>query len=182
MTDTQDRDPIHQPKSIQEFTFLVFRVGNIHFAQPVERLREVIRYREAQRVPYVPDFIEGVINIRGEIIPILDLRKRLNLPADITRKTRILLTWIRASIMGLVVDEAHEIIRVRLEQIQPVDTMTPVFLRPLVIGAITLADTRGERIILLPDFELLLRPEEEHEWIALKERGIDANNLSPPKA
>ncbi len=144
-----------------EYVFLTFRVGALTMAQPVERLREVLRYRPAQPVPNAPPFIEGLIELRGELIPILDLRKRWGVPADVTRRTRILVTWVQQYPVGLVVDEAHALLRVGLHQVRPVPPLPDTALADLIVGALL----DGERIVLLPDLDLLLRPHERRLWV-----------------
>ena len=154
---------VTDPERVSEYIFLAFRVGPVVLAQPVMRLREVLRYRSAKPVPYAPPFIEGIINLRGELIPVLDLRKRFGYPAELTSATRIIITWIHQNIIGLVVDEAAEIIHVAREQIRPVPALPETALQDLIIGAIVRPEDE-EGVILLPDFELLLRPAERREW------------------
>jgi purine-binding chemotaxis protein CheW len=144
-----------------EYVFLAFRVGTLTMAQPVERLREVLRYRPAQPVPNAPLFIEGLIEVRGELIPILDLRKRFGFPAEVTRRTRIVVTWIQQYPVGLVVDEAHALLRATLHQVQPVPPLPDTALADLIVGALL----DGEQIVLLPDLDLLLRPHERRLWL-----------------
>lgn len=162
MSAVTTRSPRQSP---EEFIFLVFRIGPVSLAQPVYRLREVLRYRPAKPVPYAPPFIEGIINIRGELIPVFDLRKRFGYPATVTPHTRIIITWISGQIIGLVVDEAARIIHVDKSQIRPVPSLPETALQDLIIGAIIRSD-QDDDIILLPDFELLLKPVERREWQA----------------
>jgi purine-binding chemotaxis protein CheW len=157
-----------------EYVFLAFRVGTLTMAQPVERLREVLRYRPAQPVPNAPLFIEGLIEVRGELIPILDLRKRFGFPAEVTRQTRIIVTWLQQYTAGLVVDEAHTLLRATLHQVQPVPPLPDTSLADFIVGALL----DGERIVLLPDFDFLLRSHERRLWVEFQPKA----EVPPPPA
>src|SRR3569832_2386558 len=86
-----------------------FRVGKEHFGVPIELVHEIVRIMEITAVPDAPDFIEGVINLRGKIIPVIDLRKRFGKTTNTTNKKKHNHdTKIMGKIVGLVVDAASE--------------------------------------------------------------------------
>jgi purine-binding chemotaxis protein CheW len=97
-----------------------FRVGKEHFGVPIELVHEIVRIMEITSVPDAPDFIEGVINLRGKIIPVIDLRKRFG-ETKITsgKKNRILVAEIMDKIVGLVVDAASEVVKIPPADIEP---------------------------------------------------------------
>jgi purine-binding chemotaxis protein CheW len=97
-----------------------FRVGKEHFGVPIELVHEIVRIMEITSVPDAPDFIEGVINLRGKIIPVIDLRKRFG-ETNITssKKNRILVAEIMDKIVGLVVDAASEVVKIPPADIEP---------------------------------------------------------------
>lgn len=87
-----------------------FRVGEDIYGVPIEKVREIINYSRVTSVPRAPDFIEGIINLRGQIIPVIDINKRFGL--DATKKTevsRIIVTQIGNNITGIIVDEVNEV-------------------------------------------------------------------------
>ena len=96
------------------------RVGKEHFGVPIELVHEIVRIMEITSVPDAPDFIEGVINLRGKIIPVIDLRKRFG-ETKITsgKKNRILVAEIMDKIVGLVVDAASEVVKIPPADIEP---------------------------------------------------------------
>ncbi|MCA3244291.1 MAG: chemotaxis protein CheW [Alphaproteobacteria bacterium] len=105
--------------SLQQLvTFELF--GEI-FALPILDVREIIRPTAITPVPQAPAFVEGVINLRGQIIPVVDLRKRFGLAAEnTTEETRIIVVELSGSmVIGLIVDSVREVERI------PVDTITP---------------------------------------------------------
>ncbi len=90
-----------------------FRIGGEDYAVDIMRVREIIHPLPITRVPRAPASVEGVVRLRGEVIPVLDVRKRLGLPASApTRRTRFLVVNVARRRIGLVVDEVCEVIRI----------------------------------------------------------------------
>src|SRR3990172_8509984 len=100
--------------------FVAFRVGMQSFAVEIHRIKEVLPYRTITSLPKAPSFLEGVIDLRGSLIPILDLRKRLGI-AEIRNdaQTRILVLRIKRQKLGLVVDSVLRVLAVPVENIDP---------------------------------------------------------------
>jgi purine-binding chemotaxis protein CheW len=92
---------------------LAIELDGAPYALPVERVREIVRLRAITRVPRVPEFVRGVIALRGEVIQVIDLRRRMGLPpAEPTRKSRIVVLHAEdGRIAGLLVDAVHEVLR-----------------------------------------------------------------------
>lgn len=100
---------------------VVFKVGAEEFAVDILLAKEVVVPREITRVPDAEEFVEGVMNLRGNLLPIIDLRKRLRARAATTmREQRIVVANIDDRMAGLIVDGASEVIRVTDEMIEPV--------------------------------------------------------------
>jgi len=97
-----------------------FRVGGEDYALDIMRLREIITPLPVTPVPRAPAFVEGVIRLRGDVIPVLDLRRRLGLPVTSpTRKTKVLIVLVAGRRLGLVVDEVTEVLRIPRAEIRP---------------------------------------------------------------
>jgi purine-binding chemotaxis protein CheW len=100
---------------------LSFELAGAPYAVPVERVREIVRMRPVTPVPRMPDEVRGVISLRGEMIELIDLRRRLSLGSvEPSRRTRIIV--IKTSddeVVGLLVDGVREVLRVSDEAIQP---------------------------------------------------------------
>lgn len=96
---------------------LAFELAGSPYAIPVERVREIVRVREMTRVPRVPDWVRGVVTLRGEVVQVIDLRMRLGLRADETnRRSRIIvLHGDDDRITGVLVDSVREVLRVEEE-------------------------------------------------------------------
>jgi purine-binding chemotaxis protein CheW len=96
-----------------------FRIGKENFGVPIGIVHEIVRMMEITVVPDAPAFIEGVINLRGKIIPVVDLRKRFAEQAEDNRRNRILVAEIAGHQVGLVVDSANEVLKLNAELIEP---------------------------------------------------------------
>lgn len=96
---------------------LSFELAGSPYAIPVERVREIVRVREMTHVPRVPDWVRGVVTLRGEVVQVIDLRMRLGLPAEeINRRSRIIvLHGDDDRITGVLVDSVREVLRVEEE-------------------------------------------------------------------
>ncbi len=143
-----------------DLRLIAFRVGPETFVLDIMAVRQIIRYEGSTSVPTAPDFVEGIIIVRNEAIPVIDLRDRLYPSLDgRPEQPLVLITRTSAGIIGLKVDEVRRIVNV------PPDTLLPP--PPLVRGV------RGELLIailpfedevfLLIDLEHVLTADEQHE-------------------
>lgn len=97
-----------------------FKLEQEEYGVNVLKVREIIRMPSITRVPNTPHYIEGVINLRGKVIPIISMRKRFNLPeGETSNQTRIMVIDMDGELMGFVVDAVSEVIRISESEIQP---------------------------------------------------------------
>lgn len=148
-----------------EVQLVVFQLAACELGAPIHQLREIIRVSEMTLMPKAPKFLAGIINLRGRIIPVLDLKKRFDMPlVDKTDETRILVVEIKDQILGLLVDKVVEVLRIDPSQIEPAKEKTlnlgPEFLEGrLVLGSRLILLFRMEKILAmdeakrLPEFE-----------------------------
>lgn len=95
-----------------ELQVVGFRIGRESFALPIGAVHEIVRPPEITAVPHAPDYVEGVINLRGRILPVIDLRKRFGATRiENTRKNRILVVDSDGRRVGLMVDAASEVLK-----------------------------------------------------------------------
>src|SRR3979490_2000828 len=103
-----------------EQQLVVFQLGAELYGVDIARVHEIIRLQTVTRVPRAPSFVEGVINLRGKVIPVVDLRRRFGLPlADHTRATRPVVVEIGDQVVGIIVDSVSEVLRVSTATIEP---------------------------------------------------------------
>lgn len=97
-----------------------FNIGSEEFGVDILKVQEINRMVDITKVPQAPHYVEGVINLRGKVIPIIDLRKRFNLELkEYDKNTRIVVVDINGSIMGMVVDSVSEVLRLPSNTIEP---------------------------------------------------------------
>ena len=101
-------------------TFVTFQLADEVFAIPVEPVRQVVRVSDITRVPHAPRPIRGVTNLRGRVIPVIDLRLRIGLEEmPIGRSTRVVAVASRGRVLGLLVDAVLQVVHLDLDQVQP---------------------------------------------------------------
>ena len=110
-----------EEKKISQVQLVVAKLANEEYGIPITQVQEIIQIPSITRVPGIPGFVEGVINLRGKIIPIVDLRKRFNLTQEqFGENTRIVVTTIDNQSIGLLVDSVSEVIRLSNDAIDPI--------------------------------------------------------------
>ncbi len=132
---------------------VTFSIGEEEFGVDILKVQEIIRTMEITKVPRAPEFVEGVINLRGKVIPIIDLRRRFSMTArSHDSNTRIIVIEITRMIVGFVVDAVSEVLRI------PVDTVEAA--PPVVAGLdsdyISGVGKLHDRLLILLDLDRLL--------------------------
>jgi len=141
----------------QEIQLACFRVGPELYALDIMRIKEIIRPQKLTPIPKAPSFIEGVINLRGAVIPVADMRKRFDQPiSEDNRKSRIVICSLAGRIIGLLVDEVTEVKRYGRKEIAP----APQFIKGPQADYFLGVARRGDDLIMLINLEKVLSTEE----------------------
>ncbi len=106
------------PLMDKDIQIVGFRIGRETFGLPISLVREIVRVPEITSVPNAPDYIEGVINLRGRIIPVVDLRKRFGEMIEASTKNRIVVVEMESRFIGLMVNSASEVLRLPPSEIE----------------------------------------------------------------
>ena len=116
----EKKDKQYARKSDELLKLVSFNIGSEEFGVDILKVQEINRMVEITKVPQAPHYVEGVINLRGKVIPIVNLRKRFNLELkEYDKNTRIVVVDIGGNIMGMVVDSVSEVLRLPLSTIEP---------------------------------------------------------------
>lgn len=103
-----------------EIQLVVFKLGREEYGVSILQVQEIKRITEITRVPHSPDYIKGVMNLRGSVLPVIDLKKRLNLPPqDYTDDTRIIIIKVEDITVGMIVDAVSEVTTIDQTNIEP---------------------------------------------------------------
>ncbi len=137
-----------------EEQLVVFQLSNETYGIEISAVHEIIRMQSITKVPRTPSFVEGVINLRGRIVPVIDLHKRFELPLEEeTPHSRIIVVEVKGVTVGMIVDSVSEVLRIPQNKIEPPP--------PAITGGIETEYLRGvgkwkEELIILLDLEKVL--------------------------
>lgn len=107
-----------QKYSSSEIQLVVFKLGREEYGVSILQVQEIKRITEITRVPHTPEYIKGVINLRGSVLPVIDLKKRLNLPEQVsTEDTRIIIVKVQEISVGMIVDAVSEVMTISQQNI-----------------------------------------------------------------
>lgn len=136
---------------------VTFSISEEEFGVNILKVQEIIRTMEITKVPRAPEFVEGVINLRGKVIPIIDLRRRFNLaPKPHDKNTRIIVIEINNIIVGFVVDAVSEVLRIPASTVEPPPPVVAGVDSDYVSGVGKLQ----ERLLIMLDLDKLLSSED----------------------
>lgn len=132
-----------------------FRIGNETYGVRIGSVREIVRVPEITSVPSAPDTLEGVINLRGKIVSVMDLRKRFGeKQASLRKQNRILVVEHGGRLAGLIVDAASEVLKIPADAVEP----PPAVFQEGGLNCVTGLGKVGGRLVVLLDMSKLLAP------------------------
>lgn len=153
--DTPEKNPVpHAPGGEEMLRLVPFMLGPEEFAVDIAVVQGIDRKLEITKVPRAPESVKGVINLRGKIVPVVDLRKRFGLPwQEFTGESRIIVVNVGMRILGLMVDSVSKVLSA------PADAVKPA---PSVVAGIEVKHIKGilkmdRRLLILLDLEQVLK-------------------------
>lgn len=153
----------HAEDMLEEQQLVVFELANESYGVDIAAVNTIIRMQEVTAVPRSPDFVEGVINLRGSIIPVIDLRKRFALKSgEVTRASRIVVVEAAGMLIGMVVDAVTETLRLSHDLIEPPSPIVTSVDSHYVRGVGKL----DNRLVILLDVEKVLTTKETDALIS----------------
>jgi len=139
-------------------------LGTEEYAVDILKVQEINRMKEITRVPNSPSYVEGVINLRGKVIPVVNLRSKFGLQEkENDERTRIIIMDIQGIIMGLIVDSVSEVLRIPSNIVEPTPPMASNISSEFIKGIAKLED----RLIILLDMDKLLGKTDETALIEM---------------
>jgi len=138
-----------QEKGKEAITFVIFRVLEMELAFNLEDLSEIIQYKEATKVPKAPLFVRGIVSVKGEIVPVIDLRKRFDLKkGEESKETRIIVIRKEDLLYGVVADAVSEILTVSREDLVPAPKIVKGIDSRFIEGMMRIKETDRAPIVL----------------------------------
>jgi purine-binding chemotaxis protein CheW len=134
-----------------------FNIGNEEFGVDILYVQEINRMLQITKVPNAPDFVEGVINLRGRVIPVIDLRCKLGMPKkEADKNTRIIVIEVKGITVGFIVDAVKEVLRIPAE----ITEAPPALVSGINSEFIKAVGKLEDRLLILIDLERILSTEE----------------------
>ncbi len=143
--------------------FVIFKLGQEKYAFDIEAIGGINELKSITPLPDAPAFIEGLMNLRGEIIPIIDLKKRFNLTLESTGDGRVIIVQTDKGDLGFLVDDASETLRVDEEDILP----TPKVILSRTNRYLTGVIRREQEVILIIDLGIVLSGDEIEDILSM---------------
>lgn len=156
MNETKDK----KQESSELLQLVSFKIGNEEFGVDILKVQEINRMMQITKVPNAPEFVDGVINLRGRIIPIIDLRIRLGMvKREHDKSTRIVVVELDGKTVGFIVDEVSEVLRIPMSITEP----PPPMVAGINADYITAVGKLEDRLLILLDMEKVLSEKEKAE-------------------
>jgi len=149
-----------QPRADDLIQLAAFRLGDEEFAIDIMRIKQIIPPQRITKVPKAPRFVEGVVELRGSILPIVDLRRRFDLPnLELTRASKYIIVSIEGRLVGLVVDAVSQVLRVPRTDVKPPPEFGPAAGPNFFSGVYQI----GGRMVMILDLDQILTSQEKIE-------------------
>jgi purine-binding chemotaxis protein CheW len=141
-----------------ETQLVVFNLADENYGVDISAVEGIIKMQVVTKVPKAPDFVEGITNLRGKVMPVIDLRKRFGLPTkEADKETRIVHVELEDVRVGMLVDAVTEVLRVSEDDIEPPSPMVTTVDSAFITGVAKV----DERLIILVDLGQVLSTEEQ---------------------
>lgn len=151
-------DDVHSGEQGELIQLVSFNLAQEEYGVDVLKVREIIRMPTITRVPNTPHYVEGVINLRGKVIPIINMRKRFSLAdAEYDKQTRIMVMDVGGELMGFIVDAVSEVIRISSSEIQPSPAVVSSSVDQECIAGVI---NQAERLLVLLELEKMFTLDE----------------------
>ncbi|MCK5267061.1 MAG: purine-binding chemotaxis protein CheW [Spirochaetes bacterium] len=161
-----DKDNI-EDSAFEAFQFVSFYVGSENYGVSIENVESIVRIPDVTLLPQTEDFIKGIINIRGNIIPVIDMRERFGMVSvNYSSTTRVIVVKINEKLIGMIVDNVSQVIVLNSEQITPAPDVIHGISGEYLDGI----GKQGDDIVIILNVEKILTTEEiiEVDQIKLK--------------
>ena len=156
-----------------ENQIVIFELGSEYFGADIAKVESIIKIQPITQLPHAPSFVEGVTNLRGKVLPVIDLRTRFGLPAqEADKNSRIIVVSVDQMEVGMIVDEVSEVLTLPEGSVEAAPaistTVDSAFIRGIAkLGANGNSTGQAERLVILLDLAQVLSTKEQAQLPAL---------------
>lgn len=149
---------------MSEKQYVIFKLGKEEYGIDILNVREITELKETTKIPNAPDFVEGIINLRGTVIPVINLKNRFYLgETNINKNSRIIIVTMDEKQIGFIVDDASQVMTLKEDEIEnPPEIITGID-RKYIVGI----GKMNEKIIILLDLISVFTDEEKSEVVKI---------------
>lgn len=171
-----DDDEVSIDKTIQ---YLTFTLDGDAFATDITRVREVLEYTEIRKVPKMPEYMKGVINLRGSVVPVIDLRMQFGMDSvDVTIETCIIIIEVEidghVTVVGALADAVQEVVDLRNDQMEPAPNLGSRVNNKFIHA---MGKTADEKFIIVLNMDKVFSAEQIHEVTGTNPIHNDSNDI-----
>ncbi|MCD5410523.1 MAG: chemotaxis protein CheW [Clostridiales bacterium] len=149
---------------MNERQYVIFKLAGDEFGVDIMYVKEISEHREASKVPNTPSFIEGIINYRGVVTPVINLSKKFNQnETKITNSTRIIIVYLNNKQTGFIVDDASQVLTINTKDIDDAPDLITSVEQKFISGIAKVDD----RMIIILDLEKVLNEKEKKELLSI---------------
>ncbi|GAB6086945.1 chemotaxis protein CheW [Alkaliphilus crotonatoxidans] len=150
---------------MSERQYVIFKLDKEEYGVDIMHVKEISEFKESMKVPNAPKFVDGIVNYRGVVTPIINLRKKFNMPLlEITSNTRIIIIYMNDRQIGFLVDDASQVLTIDEKDIDPAPELISGNIDERFISGIAKVQ---ERMIIVLDLEKVLSEEEKEKIVNL---------------
>lgn len=150
---------------MSERQYVIFKLGREEYGVDIMHVKEISEFKESMKVPNAPKFIDGIVNYRGVITPIINLRNKFNMELlELTSNTRIIIIYLNERQVGFLVDDASQVLTIDEKNIDPAPEIISGGIEEKFISGIAKV---GERMVIILDLEKVLSEEEKEKLVNL---------------
>ncbi len=147
-----------------EKQLVVFELADEHYGLDITTVESIIKMQAITKMPHAPNFVEGITNLRGTVVPVMDLRRRFGLDSkEKDRETRIVVSNMNGVQVGIIVDAVSQVLRIQDEMIEPPPPMSTTINSAFILGIAKLDD----QLVILLELEKILSTEEQERLSAI---------------
>ncbi|MBN4069396.1 MAG: chemotaxis protein CheW [Alkaliphilus sp.] len=149
---------------MNERQYVIFKLAGDEFGVDIMHVKEISEHREASKVPNTPSFIEGIINYRGVVTPVINLSKKFNQnETEITNSTRIIIVYLKNKQTGFIVDDASQVLTISNKDVDDAPDLITSVEQKFISGIAKVDD----RMIIILDLEKVLNEKEKKELLSI---------------